>query len=124
MKFENFNDFIHFLRTQELKQIPQGFSVFLSAGCSGRWYFDWINENYPGIKKHIGVEAYSPKPVDLPPEVIWSKDLLSEMKSVGDNSIEIAFAGQTIEHLWPEQFSGFLKEIHRVPKTQRLVYPR
>lgn len=114
MKYPDFNEFLHALRTRELRRMPGGAQVFLSAGCSGRWYFDWIHENYPGIQKHLGIEAFSPKPADLPPEVDWMPDDLYAMKSVHNRSVDLVFAGQTVEHLWPKDITGFLLEANRV----------
>ena len=101
--------------------MPGGAKVFLSAGCSGGWYFDWINQNYPGISRHLGVEAYSPKPPNLPDRVIWLSDNIFDMHSVAENDVDLVFAGQTIEHLWPEELTGFLSESHRVLKPEGLL---
>lgn len=114
MIYPDINEFLHALRTQALRAMPPGAEVFLSAGCSGLWYFNWIRDNYPGIKQHLGVEAYSPKPDSLPDEAVWLTDHIYDMKSVSSNSADIVFAGQTVEHLWPNQMVGFLCEAHRV----------
>lgn len=121
MKYSNFNDFLHDLRSQQLRRIPAGAEVFLSAGCSGRWYFDWIHENYPGVTRHLGIEAYSPKPADLPEGAYWLPDYIYDMRSVANEEADLVFAGQTIEHLWPEQLTGFLRESHRVLKPDGLL---
>lgn len=123
MAYPDFNEFLHALRTRELRKMPAGANVFLSAGCSGRWYFDWINENYPGITKHYGIEAFSPKPDDLPIEVEWLPDYLSNMKSVESNVVDMVFAGQTVEHLWPDDFAGFLAKLIEF-LTRRVVCAR
>lgn len=116
MGYRDFNELLHTLRTNELQQMPKGAKIFLSAGCAGRWYFDWIRENYAGITRHFGIEAYSPKPDDLPDEVTWLADHIHDMKSVAGNEVDLVFAGQTVEHLWPDQLAGFLCEANRVLK--------
>ena len=121
MTFSNLGELLHILRSRELQNIPGGAKIFLSAGCAGNWYFDWIRENYPGIERHLGVEAYSPRPADLPDEVIWLTDYIYNMKSVDDNVIDLIFAGQTVEHLWPDELSGFLAESFRVLKEDGLL---
>ncbi len=108
------NVFLHALRTQELRRMPQGAATFLSGGCAGEWYFRWIRENYPGIRRHIGLEAYAPKPDTLPPEVEWIADYLGNMVRVPTASVDLVFAGQTIEHVWPDDLANFLCEANRV----------
>ncbi len=110
----DFNAIIHALRTDYLKAMPAGAQVLVSAGCSGRWYFDWVTEQYGPVAKHYGVEAYSPQPQDLPANAIWLKEEIDSMRSIPDGSADLVFAGQTIEHLWPSQFAGFLLEARRV----------
>lgn len=110
-----FNAFLHALRTQQLRRVPDVGGRFLSAGCSGRWYFDWIAENYSGtVTRHLGVEAFSPQPDDLPPEVVWLADRLGDMRSVPDGSVDVVFAGQVVEHLWADELHRFLAEAWRV----------
>lgn len=36
------------------------------------------------------------------------------MALVGDGEVNLVFAGQVIEHLWPDDVAGFLAEAHRV----------
>jgi SAM-dependent methyltransferase len=110
----DFNVFLHELRTRALRTMPPGGRTLLSGGCSGRWYFDWIRDNYPGVERHLGVEAYSAPPADLPPEVIWYSDYLGNLASVADGEVDLVFAGQTVEHLWPDDLANFLSEAHRV----------
>lgn len=107
-----FNEMLHSLRETELLKLPKG-KVFLSAGCSGRWYFDWI-ESTCKPATHIGVELYSLKPNDLPPNCEWIASSISKFPQVADQSIDIVFSGQNFEHLWPADIVGFLREAHRV----------
>jgi hypothetical protein len=113
----DFSVFLHQLRTYELSGMPPGAKVFLSAGCSGSWYFDWIKENYGALDKHVGVEYYASKPSELPPEVEWISNTVSQMTDVPDATVDLVFSGQNIEHLWPEEVVGFLIEASRVLKT-------
>lgn len=120
-KIYDFNELLHELRTQELRNIPVGSKVFLSGGASGNWYFDWIKNNYKGIEKHIGVEAYSPMPTSLPPEVTWISNTLGDMKDVGNKTVDLVFAGQTIEHLWADELVDFLCESNRVLSNEGII---
>ena len=109
-----FNQFLHDLRGEELRRMPVGAKTFLSAGCSGSWYFRWIAERYPGITSHIGVEAYSDKPDDLPPEARWIANTVANMNAVQDSTVDLVFSGQNIEHLTEADVAGFLCEAKRV----------
>ena len=108
------NQFLHELRTERLGRMPAGAHVLLSAGCSGAWYFDWLDTNYPGVTRHIGLEAFLPRPADLPPHVTWIAESVGSMTGVETESVDLVFSGQNIEHLWPEDVEGFLLESHRV----------
>jgi len=114
MAAPNFNDFLHALRGQELLRLPPGARTFLSAGCAGSWYFRWIAEHYPGIERHIGVEAYSPKPDDLPEGTQWIANSVADMREVASGSVDLLFSGQNIEHLTLPDIGGFLCEAKRV----------
>jgi SAM-dependent methyltransferase len=112
---EDINVLLHELRTRELSKMPLGGRRFLSAGCSGGWYFRWIADHYQTpIESHIGLEAYSPKPDDLPENVRWIANTTGDMCSVPDKSVDLVFAGQTVEHVWPPDLAGFFLESHRV----------
>jgi SAM-dependent methyltransferase len=110
----DFYDLLHELRGHALADMPAGAQTILSAGCSGSWYFDWVEEHYGRVDRHIGTEAFRPRPDVLPANVEWlARDAIS-VPEVRDGSIDLAFSGQNIEHLWPEQVAGFLLESHRV----------
>ena len=91
-------------------------SRLLSAGCSGRWYFDWIEQCYGRVSQHIGIEFYSPKPESLPDNVTWIVNSVSNMSDVADASIDLVFSGQNLEHLWPDEVAGFMAEAARVTR--------
>lgn len=114
MPIDDFNGVVHALRTTYLERMPAGAQVLVSAGCSGRWYFDWINDHYGRVSRHYGVEAYSPQPAELPDNAVWLPETLDAMGSIPDGSADLVFAGQTVEHLWPAQLAGFLLEARRV----------
>jgi SAM-dependent methyltransferase len=97
--------------------MPPGAKVVLSAGCAGRWYFDWLDSAYPGIERHIGIEAFETHPDDLPPHVDWFSDTVGRMDNVASGSVDLVFSGQNIEHLWPEDVVGFLVESARVLRS-------
>jgi predicted SAM-dependent methyltransferase len=111
----NFNELLHDIRTDFL----QGLSctgTLVSAGCAGRWYFDWIRDNVSGIEKHIGIEFYSPQPENLPVGCEWISDNMTNRWKLRPKSIDAVFSGQNIEHLWPEMILGFLENSWRVLK--------
>src|SRR5262245_61892225 len=58
----DFNELLHGCRSACLRAMPKVSGTMLSAGCSGRWYFDWIAERTGHSGRHIGVELYSPRP--------------------------------------------------------------
>lgn len=109
-----FHGVLHELRTLELERVPKGAKRVLSVGANGRWYFDWFERSYGPVLRHVGVEAYEEKPSDLPPYVEWIVNTADQMSGVAAASVELVFAGQTTEHLWAEELTGFLLESHRV----------
>lgn len=110
----DFNEIIHGERGKLLKSLPAGSRTFCSAGCSGTWYFEWIEDNYGPVERHYGVELYSPKPSDLPNYVTWIENSVADMHGVPSASIDMLFSGQNIEHLYRNDFEGFLREANRV----------
>jgi SAM-dependent methyltransferase len=112
---DDFSVFLHELRTRELRRLPPGAKVVLSGGAAGSWYFEWFEENYPSqIERHIGVEALAARPPDLPAHVEWVSSTLGDLGAVPTASVDLVFAGEVIEHLWPDDVAGFLAEAHRV----------
>jgi SAM-dependent methyltransferase len=107
-----FSELLHSLREAELYKLPRG-KTFLSAGCSGAWYFDWIQKTCRPVK-HIGIELYSPRPDLLPENSEWIASSISAFPQVADESIDIVFSGQNIEHLWTDDVVGFFLESRRV----------
>jgi len=110
----DFNELIHKLRGELIRQMPKGADVVLSAGCSGAWYFKWFEENYGPVKKHIGLELYSERPDDLPSNVEWIENSVDEMFDVESDSVDLLFSGQNVEHLNPQVLFRFLRESNRV----------
>ena len=111
-----FDELIHEQRGKMLANLPKGAKRFLSAGCSGTWYFNWVQEMYGPVDVHYGVELFSPKPDDLPANVVWIPNSVSDMKDVPSRSIDILFSGQNIEHLYFDDMGGFFSEAFRVVK--------
>lgn len=109
----DFNHLLHHLRGQALSQLPQGARHFVSVGCAGTWYFNWIQEKC-NPQHHTGIEFYMPCPADLPPNVEWIANTAGNMEALADGSADLLFSGQNIEHLWPEDIGNFLLESHRV----------
>ena len=118
-----FPEFFHELRSRELKKIPNEGETVLSAGCAGTWYFNWFRQCYAGtIRRHIGIDAYSVRPPELPAEAVWIANSIQDMNGVRDGEVDLIFAGQMIEHIWPLEFAGFLCEAYRVLRPRgRLV---
>jgi hypothetical protein len=108
---------LHTARTMALSTMPSVRGTLLSAGPNGKWYFDWINGAYGRVDRHIAVEAYTPQPDDLPPEVDWIEADIAAPDGIGavrDGEVDLLFSGQNIEHLWPDQVVAFLVESNRV----------
>jgi SAM-dependent methyltransferase len=114
--FSHINDLLHHERGERLARMPRISGTLLSAGCSGTWYFEWVQERYGTVNKHIGLELYSPKPDDLPRNVEWIANTVGDMNDVNDQSVDLVFSGQNLEHLWPEDVVGFFVESARVTK--------
>jgi SAM-dependent methyltransferase len=111
----DFNVFLHELRSRELERLPPGARTVLHGGCAGSWYFEWFEERYPStVDRHIGVEAFAPRPNELGSKVEWLERSLGDLGPVRNAEVDLVFAGQVIEHLWPEEIVGFLLESHRV----------
>jgi SAM-dependent methyltransferase len=111
----DFNEFLHGLRSRELERLPSGAQTVVHGGAAGTWYFDWFGERYPShVKRHIGVEAFAERPPELGGDVEWLERSLGDLAPVGDGEADLLFAGQVIEHLWPDEIAGFLLESHRV----------
>jgi len=116
-----FHAALHELRTIELERVPKGARRALSVGAQGRWYFDWFERSVGVVDEHVGVEAYEPRPDDLPPYATWVADTADQMVGVADASIDLVFAGQTSEHLWAHELAGFLAEAHRVLRADGVL---
>lgn len=112
---DDFNVFLHALRSRRLARMPAETGVVLSGGADAQWYFDWFARHYPGrVKRHIAVEYFSPPPDHLPEGVEWLARTLGDLSPVRDGEVDLVFAGQVIEHLWPDDMAGFISEAHRV----------
>jgi len=95
----------------QLQRLPAGARTVLHGGASGSWYFHWFDDNYPGsVERHIGVEAFGPRPDDLPVNVEWLAPTFGDMGPVADGSVDMVVGGQVIEHLWPQDVAGLLLE--------------
>lgn len=114
MKTTGFDEMIHEERTKLLRLLPKGADVFCTAGCSGGWYFDWIEQEYGPVRLHYGVELFSPRPEKLPLNVRWIANSVATMTDVPSGSVDLLFSGQNIEHLYREDLLGFLHEANRV----------
>lgn len=110
------NLLLHQSRAAMLRHMPAGAQTLLSAGCSGTWYFNWVEQCYGRVPEHIGIEFYSPRPTDLPDNVNWIANNVSDMSGVASASCDLVFSGQNLEHLWPEEVSGFMAEAARVTR--------
>lgn len=110
------NHLLHDSRSASLRTMPSGADTLLSAGCSGAWYFDWVLSRYGRVRRHIGIEYYVPKPLDLQADVEWIANTAADMSEICAASCDLVFSGQNLEHLWPEEVSGFLAEAARVTR--------
>lgn len=111
----DFNDFLHGLRSRELSRLPRDARTVVHGGAAGSWYFDWFADWYPTpVRRHVGVEAFASRPAELHADVEWLERSLGDLEPVGDGDADLVFAGQVVEHLWPDEIGGFLLESHRV----------
>ena len=111
----DFSESLHELRVEQLQRLPADASIVLHGGAASSWYFTWFEQHFPGtVERHIGVEAFQQRPADLPGNVEWLPRTLGDMAPVADGSVDLVFAGQVVEHLWPGDVAGFLLESHRV----------
>jgi len=115
------NHLLHHLRGEALRKIPKGAAHFVSVGCSGTWYFKWIEEMYGQIELHTGIEFYSPCPPDLPTNVNWIANTAGNMPEIDNAVADLLFSGQNIEHLWPDDIVNFFLEAHRIIKKGGLL---
>ena len=115
------SEVLHRGRTAFLREVPKGADVFLSAGCAGSWFFDWIEQCYGDIPHHIGLEYYTPRPATLPSNVEWIANTCSDMSGVADRSCDLVFSGENLEHLWTEEAIGFFLEAARVTRLGGLL---
>lgn len=121
LEVNDFNNLLHLLREGELRQLPKASQHFISVGCAGTWYFEWIEKCCGPIALHTGIEYYSPKPDDLPAGVQWIANTAGDMSSIANDVGDILFSGQNIEHLWPADVTAFLSESWRVLKPDGLL---
>jgi SAM-dependent methyltransferase len=105
---------LHNCRSAFLRDMPPGAQTVCSAGCAGNWYFEWLERCYGPVASHIGVEYYTPRPAQLPPNVRWIANSVSDMSGVTSQSCDLVFSGQNLEHLWPEEVVGFFLESWRI----------
>ncbi len=116
-QIEDVNHLLHDLRSGQLRELPPISGPMLSAGCAGSWYFEWIEKCTGFVGEHIGIEYYAPKPPDLPTNVEWISNTVSDMSRVANTSCEMVLSGQNLEHLWPDEVVGFFLESARVLKS-------
>jgi SAM-dependent methyltransferase len=119
-EFTDLHALLHQARTFALADMPAHFDTVLSVGANGLWYFEWFEKAYGHVPRHIGVEAYTPRPPVLPDNVEWVEaDVAGPegVAAIGSGSVDLVFSGQNIEHLWPDQVEAFLIESNRVLRT-------
>jgi SAM-dependent methyltransferase len=119
-EFADLHASLHQARTFALADMPAHFDTVLSVGANGLWYFEWFEKAYGHVPRHIGVEAYTPRPPVLPDNVEWVEaDVAGPegVAAIGSGSVDLVFSGQNIEHLWPDQVEAFLIESNRVLRT-------
>jgi hypothetical protein len=108
------NQLLHESRSALMRDIPRGAKRLVSVGCSGSWYFDWVERTYGRVNEHLGIEFYSPRPDTLPSNVTWIANTAGNMEMVPDQSCDVLISGQNVEHLWQDDIANFLLESARV----------
>lgn len=115
LSVQDFSEFLHALRSRELRSLPADARTIVSGGCAAEWYFQWFNENFQGrSERHYGIELFADASDGLPSEVTWLRQSLGSMRGIADEEADLVFGGEVIEHLWPDDIAGFLKESWRV----------
>jgi len=116
MAADPFHELIHNQRGELLSEMPPA-RVVLSAGCSGSWYFQWLDQKYPSrIERHIGFDL-DPPPDELPPNVEYYQHSFCDLSGIPDASVDLIFAGQAIEHVSAAESFSFFRHAHRVLKS-------
>jgi SAM-dependent methyltransferase len=119
---ETFDEKIHSLRGNMLSELKLNGGTSLHVGCSGNWYFEWIDSKVnQKFDKTIGLEKYSPAPSNLPPEIQWVASCAGHFAGIMEDSINWIYSGQNLEHLWEKDFVSFFEEASRVCKTGGLL---
>jgi len=122
LSIHDFSEFLHALRSRELRRLPAGACTIISGGCAGDWYFLWFNDHFQGQPEHhYGVELFADAPAGLPPEVTWLRQSLGSMRGIGEGEADLVFAGEVTEHLWPDDIAGLLAESWRVRKPGGVI---
>ena len=106
-------DVLHYERGELITEMPAG-EVILSVGCGSLAYFDWFSSKYPHkVSRHVGIDIL-PRPEGLPPSIEWHEGSLADLSMIPDNSIDLIFAGQAIEHVPTYEALDFFEHAHRV----------
>jgi hypothetical protein len=101
------NMMIHLGRGALLRAMPPGANRLLSAGCSGTWYFNWVRQCFGDVPEHLGIEYYTPRPDDLPANVSWIPNTVSDMSGVATASCDWCFPVKTSSTSGPPKLWRF-----------------
>jgi hypothetical protein len=103
---KDLTELLHEIRSRCLSELPPAERI-LSLGSSGKWFFEWFGSFYPHkVIRHVGVDM-DPAPPGLPAEVTWQQADVAFFNYPAEE-FDLVFAGQVIEHLWPEEHWALL----------------
>lgn len=114
----SFHEYVHNLRTEFIKKLDIKAKSILHLGASDIWYYHWFKENYTyfnEVEKQTGVDL-NPRPADLPEEIEWHQKDIRNLDFAQNNTFDMVFAGQFIEHLPHNIQAEMFREVNRVLK--------
>lgn len=106
----------------------EGHLTLLDIGCRSGYYFEVINDFFPGKYKYAGCD-YNPKSVTLAkqyyPNIHFFIDDLTQ-STVANQQFDITFLSGVIEHI--PNFQAAISELCRITKTyiilHRIIIPK
>lgn len=115
MEYRDFNEFLHTVRTEQLRKLDYKATNILHVGAAGLWYYKWFIDNYKYEANHTGVDLNA-RPEGLPENIRWFQRDVCYLDFAEDEEFDMVFAGQFIEHISWEAQCRFFAEVNRVLK--------
>lgn len=115
------NDAIHDWRSLQLKKLPKGANVILTAESTDSSYFDWIRSCYGPVGKHIAIVKFAALFSSSASKIEPAGVTLTTMHGVASNSVDLVFFGQITQHLLVSEIVELLTEASRVLRPAGLL---